>query len=97
MIRRPPRSTLFPYTTLFRTKKLVHKVAQRYPGSFPSANLLKGTPKCLKTNTRRPLSISGFKRYSLFFMGYHMSRSSLQSHYTIEKDDSHFGEPSCER
>src|SRR2546426_8134768 len=23
MIRRPPRSTLFPYTTLFRSKKLV--------------------------------------------------------------------------
>src|SRR3712207_8889786 len=24
MIRRPPRSTLFPYTTLFRSNKLVH-------------------------------------------------------------------------
>src|SRR5258708_25532346 len=24
MIRRPPRSTLFPYTTLFRSKQLVH-------------------------------------------------------------------------
>src|SRR5688572_32764534 len=24
MIRRPPRSTLFPYTTLFRSVKLVH-------------------------------------------------------------------------
>src|SRR5256885_12308275 len=26
MIRRPPRSTLFPYTTLFRSK--IHKMAQ---------------------------------------------------------------------
>src|SRR5437016_7881143 len=26
MIRRPPRSTLFPYTTLFRSSELVHKV-----------------------------------------------------------------------
>src|SRR3712207_8639916 len=25
MIRRPPRSTLFPYTTLFRSKRLVDK------------------------------------------------------------------------
>src|SRR3712207_7727301 len=25
MIRRPPRSTLFPYTTLFRSDGLVHK------------------------------------------------------------------------
>src|SRR3712207_8293729 len=24
MIRRPPRSTLFPYTTLFRSAKIVH-------------------------------------------------------------------------
>src|SRR3712207_7531690 len=28
MIRRPPRSTLFPYTTLFRSKpKLIHSLA----------------------------------------------------------------------
>src|SRR5260221_9423895 len=26
MIRRPPRSTLFPYTTLFRSEDLVHEV-----------------------------------------------------------------------
>src|SRR5437870_11475301 len=26
MIRRPPRSTLFPYTTLFRSHKVVHQV-----------------------------------------------------------------------
>src|SRR2546426_6267286 len=29
MIRRPPRSTLFPYTTLFRSR---HPRAQRLPG-----------------------------------------------------------------
>src|SRR5437867_7123970 len=27
MIRRPPRSTLFPYTTLFRSLRLVHQCA----------------------------------------------------------------------
>src|SRR5690349_23272741 len=27
MIRRPPRSTLFPYTTLFRSQDLLHGVA----------------------------------------------------------------------
>src|SRR3712207_7822134 len=35
MIRRPPRSTLFPYTTLFRSEDaeddLVHPVAQEVP------------------------------------------------------------------
>src|SRR2546427_4342442 len=29
MIRRPPRSTLFPYTTLFRSLVLRHAAAQR--------------------------------------------------------------------
>src|SRR5947209_10325965 len=26
MIRRPPRSTLFPYTTLFRSQRLLHRL-----------------------------------------------------------------------
>src|SRR3712207_9285989 len=30
MIRRPPRSTLFPYTTLFRSK---HRAAEQSPGT----------------------------------------------------------------
>src|SRR2546428_7443503 len=29
MIRRPPRSTLFPYTTLFRSREDVHAVVSR--------------------------------------------------------------------
>src|SRR3712207_8067853 len=32
MIRRPPRSTLFPYTTLFRSVVLVDLAAGREPG-----------------------------------------------------------------
>src|SRR5258705_8245034 len=29
MIRRPPRSTLFPYTTLFRSRRLPHEQSSR--------------------------------------------------------------------
>src|SRR3712207_7280349 len=32
MIRRPPRSTLFPYTTLFRSEELYDRHARRGPG-----------------------------------------------------------------
>src|SRR5256885_15912888 len=32
MIRRPPRSTLFPYTTLFRSPALKAEVLRRWPG-----------------------------------------------------------------
>src|SRR2546430_13492414 len=31
MIRRPPRSTLFPYTTLFRSRAVADGVAGRHP------------------------------------------------------------------
>src|SRR2546428_8601392 len=32
MIRRPPRSTLFPYTTLFRSPRAAHQVQAHGPG-----------------------------------------------------------------
>src|SRR5256885_7334079 len=38
MIRRPPRSTLFPYTTLFRSVNglvLLIRVGLKWPGSVP--------------------------------------------------------------
>src|SRR2546426_12051928 len=34
MIRRPPRSTLFPYTTLFRSRRQLHRCG-RTPGHDP--------------------------------------------------------------
>src|SRR2546425_1383468 len=49
MIRRPPRSTLFPYTTLFRSKKFqpkpwtvkVEGMCSK-PGSYAFEDLIKG-------------------------------------------------------
>src|SRR3712207_8875060 len=35
MIRRPPRSTLFPYTTLFRSPALARREGSFRPGSCP--------------------------------------------------------------
>src|SRR5215208_7101591 len=40
MIRRPPRSTLFPYTTLFRPRAVV---IGRQPGAHALARLVRGT------------------------------------------------------
>src|SRR5437660_9775304 len=37
MIRRPPRSTLFPYTTLFRSLPLLSVVLTGWPLGFASA------------------------------------------------------------
>src|SRR3712207_8917220 len=34
MIRRPPRSTLFPYTTLFRSAGFRKKLAKQFEGNY---------------------------------------------------------------
>src|SRR3712207_8872079 len=34
MIRRPPRSTLFPYTTLFRSETMAALTQYRWPGNI---------------------------------------------------------------
>src|SRR2546427_4101739 len=40
MIRRPPRSTLFPYTTLFRSLSLIHPLEQLAAQAVDSLPLL---------------------------------------------------------
>src|SRR5438045_7779165 len=37
MILRPPRSTLFPYTTLFRSAEIAYRVGYDYPANFSCA------------------------------------------------------------
>src|SRR5690348_17987914 len=55
MIRRPPRSTLFPYTTLFRSP--LHQV--RPPGQWPRAHqaLRLASPGMVSAHLRRPADI----------------------------------------
>src|SRR2546426_7570986 len=63
MIRRPPRSTLFPYTTLFRSCKLV------VPFMFHLEELLKPTRSLRLPSVfspRNPLA-AGFLGLSLYF------------------------------
>src|SRR2546430_4183819 len=50
MIRRPPRSTLFPYTTLFRSD-LSHRHRPQLGGSHRSSSAIKMPPRC---RTREP-------------------------------------------
>src|SRR5574341_2564432 len=45
MIRRPPRSTLFPYTTLFRSVP----VGGKYPGPSPTPPAPRGVPRLPET------------------------------------------------
>src|SRR2546422_11686811 len=47
MIRRPPRSTLFPYTTLFRSVgAAVRRPGEKYPAGDIAVDPLEGTNLC---------------------------------------------------
>src|SRR4030095_3062375 len=66
MIRRPPRSTLFPYTTLFRSCRT--RKDERYGGAFPNDALDTRRPACLLAHrddlreTESGARIRGFRR-----------------------------------
>src|SRR3712207_7784803 len=63
MIRRPPRSTLFPYTTLFRSTSLLSPFSWapmppiiHAPGPFTSARFLEPrTDEAAKSSPTRPV------------------------------------------
>src|SRR2546430_12048487 len=45
MIRRPPRSTLFPYTTLFRSQQALLEEKRKAFGSTPGGRLAQAAPE----------------------------------------------------
>src|SRR5256885_14667345 len=56
MIRRPPRSTLFPYTTLFRSGGLQPSLARGQAGA--RRGLRRRAASCAETGTTRPYRAS---------------------------------------
>src|SRR5690242_21577016 len=65
MIRRPPRSTLFPYTTLFRSWLVPHRV---FEGNRPSNTILADslTPETLDRKSTRLNSSHMSISYAVF-------------------------------
>src|SRR3712207_8546219 len=62
MIRRPPRSTLFPYTTLFRSAAPIWSRARRWgrpcawPWREPTSSISAANPAAPATRASRPRS-----------------------------------------
>src|SRR3712207_8977841 len=84
MIRRPPRSTLFPYTTLFRSTKRVSiieaGIKPRSPSnSTESPPLTARVPLTVTTSPSRPISLSHALRASKRFLRSEEHTSELQS------------------
>src|SRR3989475_11203677 len=66
MIRRPPRSTLFPYTTLFRSRSWASrpsKGASTAPSEPPPGRVARAEPALERRSPRRALSLIGERRY----------------------------------
>src|SRR2546422_6250562 len=72
MIRRPPRSTLFPYTTLFRSTELRHPrdlesgERRRRLGSSGSHPLRGGADNSVDRKSTRLNSSHGYISYAVF-------------------------------
>src|SRR2546429_7190319 len=99
MIRRPPRSTLFPYTTLFRS---VAKAKQLTPGASPGNSggspgggaFAAGSmdPKAIDRKSTRLNSSHGYISYAVFCLKKNKSRriATLTTRYcATEVGESH--------
>src|SRR2546422_7507758 len=56
MIRRPPRSTLFPYTTLFRSKRVAEKSVGPIESRRPTTRTMSLSPEIAVRPRRRSTS-----------------------------------------
>src|SRR5260370_13054490 len=86
MIRRPPRSTLFPYTTLFRSQVCCNEGPGPFPG-FPEGLALRAGARGVAALAKAPA------------LGSEEHTSELQSHLNLvcrlllEKKKAHFSNP----
>src|SRR5687768_17713173 len=81
MIRRPPRSTLFPYTTLFRSALIA---SLRWPTSW---SLLISTGKAFASVfplTRHSKVIDIFSAYIVCFVKYYWCKLARSEEHTSE-------------
>src|SRR2546427_6961459 len=83
MIRRPPRSTLFPYTTLFRSQ-IVHALGQ-VKGAYSLLILTPGTTYAIRDRKSTRLNSSHSQiSYAVFCLKkkkkYHSRDPSYQGH-----------------
>src|SRR2546427_2084516 len=85
MIRRPPRSTLFPYTTLFRSRPEYFEAARRaYRESWPGAREVPDAAAAA-FSAYRPLVESGWEMRSEEHTSELKSQSNLVCRLLLEK------------
>src|SRR3712207_7665778 len=83
MIRRPPRSTLFPYTTLFRSS--VYKRSHNYSTGTPAGALADTPERCRPLRLERSAGVSRGLRRSEEHTSELQSRQYLVCRLLLEK------------
>src|SRR3712207_7405258 len=63
MIRRPPRSTLFPYTTLFRSPRPHRRAPPRRPRSTPASSACSATRSTTRSRSEEHTSELQSRQY----------------------------------
>src|SRR6266849_9769506 len=88
MIRRPPRSTLFPYTTLFRSRRGIR--AARYPRAAPHCRCSRRDRKSTRLNSSHEWSSYAVfclkkKRKRCILLGFENKKSSdVEEKYMVD-------------
>src|SRR5258707_2999996 len=82
MIRRPPRSTLFPYTTLFRSNR---RIQRRLPACGQFASARTGTSTSVLENVRNERVIQRSRERSEEHTSELQSRQYLVCRLLLEK------------
>src|SRR3712207_7009094 len=87
MIRRPPRSTLFPYTTLFRSPTSARASAAASPPASPPICWAPASPQCLFGSWPRTPPRSEEHTSELQSRQYLVCRLLLEKKKIIHHDD----------
>src|SRR2546429_3434523 len=88
MIRRPPRSTLFPYTTLFRSRLrdglaragLLHQLAKLVDTTIVSVPHAFEARACLDRKSTRLNSSHGYISYAVFCLKKKKTKPPIRHH-----------------
>src|SRR3712207_7783327 len=95
MIRRPPRSTLFPYTTLFRSflpkgtmdKYLCCNADESEPGTFKDRELMQKSPHMLIEGMIIAAYAAGINRAFIYIRGEYQLQADILDAAVVEAED----------
>src|SRR5438067_11410071 len=91
MIRRPPRSTLFPYTTLFRSRKLLNAASRGTPGRQALLTLIAAVTLKPRPDSTPPQTASDWIAESYYLQSQANLPAAVEAAERATEIDAEFG------